>query len=280
MMKNRHNSLCLFFNIEKGDVMKIYLDYLLLVNILFDFILLTSTSLILKRNVKLYRIILGSICGGFTFFILFISLSNLILFLFKMLLGLLMVIITFNFKNIKYTLNNFIYLLINSIILGGGLYLFNISKNYTNDGLIFFNTNKTTSLYLLLIIGSIIIFLYTKAIKKYNSYFKKCYKVDLYISDKIYKCNGYLDTGNRLIDPYSHKPIILTSNKNIKFKNVIFVPYKSLNNNNVLKCMKIDKIYIEEIGFKYNVMLGKSELSFGIEGVDLLLNDKLLEENK
>ena len=106
--------------------MKIYLDYVFFINFIFDFILLFKTKVLLKRNVKIKRIILGSFIGTFSIFILFISMPSFIFFLSKMFFGLIMVIITFKFKDIKYTLNNFFYLMILSIILGGFLYFLNI----------------------------------------------------------------------------------------------------------------------------------------------------------
>ena len=110
--------------------MKIYLDYVFFINFIFDFILLFTTKVLLKRNVKIKRIILGSFIGTFSIFILFISMPSLIFFISKMFFGLIMVIITFKFKDIKYTLNNFFYLMILSIILGGFLYFLNIEAGY------------------------------------------------------------------------------------------------------------------------------------------------------
>ena len=53
--------------------MKIYLDYVFFINFIFDFILLFTTKVLLKRNVKIKRIILGSFIGTFSIFILFIK---------------------------------------------------------------------------------------------------------------------------------------------------------------------------------------------------------------
>ena len=61
--------------------MKIYLDYVFFINFIFDFILLFTTKIILKRNVKITRIILGSFVGTFSIVILFISMPSFIFFL-------------------------------------------------------------------------------------------------------------------------------------------------------------------------------------------------------
>lgn len=86
--------------------MKIYIDLVLFLNFAFDFILLITTSILLKRNTKLIRIFLGSLIGSITIIILFIPFTTISLFIMKIILSILIIIITFGFKDIKYTLNN------------------------------------------------------------------------------------------------------------------------------------------------------------------------------
>ena len=72
-----------------------------------------------------------------------------------------------------------------------------------------------------------------------------------------------------LKDPYFNKPIVLIYSNKIKFKDIIYVPYKTLNNKSLLECIIVDKIYIKDIGYKYNVMIGKSNDKFSIDGIDM-----------
>ena len=53
--------------------MTIYIDYIFFINFLFDLILLYGINIILKRNTSRARLLLGSIFGGLTIFILFMS---------------------------------------------------------------------------------------------------------------------------------------------------------------------------------------------------------------
>ncbi len=258
--------------------MKIYLDYVFFINFLFDFILLLTISIILKRNIKLKRIIIGSIYGGISTFIMFLEISSYLYFILKLLTGLLMIIITFKYKDIKYTVTNYIYLLILSILLGGSLYLINIEIGYEHIGMLFFTNGKKVNSIILLLISIIIMIIYAKTLKKYKKEINLYYKVDLYINNKILKLNGYLDTGNKLSSIYSNKPICII-NKDIltNIDNFIYVPYNTINGNSIMKCIKVDKIYISNIGFKYNVLIGISNDKFLLEGVDIILNINLLE---
>ena len=83
----------------------------------------------------------------------------------KMLLGVLMVIICFSYKSFRYTLNNFIYLVILSVILGGGLYLINTEIGYSNVGMIFFANGNGVNLFVLILIGFVVVLFYSKYVK-------------------------------------------------------------------------------------------------------------------
>ena len=82
--------------------MKIYLDLIMVLNFSLDFILLLSVSLILKRNIKIVRIMLGAFIGGISILLLFMNINSLMLFLLKLLISIVMVLVTFKYRNIKY----------------------------------------------------------------------------------------------------------------------------------------------------------------------------------
>ena len=106
------------------------------------------------------------------------------------------------------------------------------------------------------------------------------YKVKIVLKDKKeYILNGFLDTGNKLVDPVSNKPIILLEKGILKEDNKLFyyIPFNSLNNHNLLKCLKPE--YIEIANKKYkNYLIGICDKKFNMEGVKCILNNKLMEE--
>lgn len=260
-----------------GDIVIVYVDLVLLLNIAMDFLLLLSVSITLKRNVKFYRIILGSIVGGMSVIFLFIKLNNFDLFLLKNIVSILMVLTTFSFKNIKYFFNNLLYLYLSSIILGGGIYLLDIQVNYKNQGLLFINSEFSLSFIVLLIISPLIIYGYIKSMKKMRQDYSNFYKVDVIYKNKKYKFNAVLDTGNRLYDPYKRRPIVIASTNKIKidYENSILVPYNTASGNSILKCVVVDKLIIDGKE-KKRVLLGIINKQFNIEGVDMLLHNDLI----
>ena len=258
--------------------MTIYLDYVFFINFLFDFIILYGINTILKRNAKLKRIILGALFGGLSVFILFLSIGGLLFFFIKMFLGIVMLIITFSYKSIKYTFINLVYLIVLSIILGGSLYLINIERGEASSGVIFFTNGFSLNNILILMVSIFIIVLYVRLSKSYKNNLSNLYSVTLYNGSDILNLIGYLDTGNNLYDPYFDKPIlVLNKNINLESDKYIYVPYNTISGNGLMKCFFIDKIFIKDIGYKYNVLIGLSNDKFLLGNVDIILHREMIQ---
>lgn len=267
----------LYYN-NGGDIIRVYVDLVIILNIAMDFLLLLSVSIILKRNVKIYRIVLGGLTGGISVIFLFLSLNNLYLFLFKLLISILMILVTFSFKNIKYFFNNLLYLYLSSIILGGGIYFLDIQLNYDNNGLLFLNSGFSLNIVVLLIISPFIIYGYIKSMKNMKRNYNNFYKVDIIYKNKKYKFNAFLDTGNRLYDPYKKRPIVIVNTNKIKldYENSILVPYGTASGRGILKCVVVDKMIIDSKDELSNVLVGVCKDKFNIEGVDMLIHNDLI----
>lgn len=196
---------------------------------------------------------------------LFTSINRLLL---ELITIILMITIAFKYKNIRYFLTNILYTYILSILLGGLIYLFN-SKVTLN---IYLN-------YLVIIVLSIeVMTLYIKENKKIKNTYNNYYKVDIYFKDKEkISLIGFLDTGNNLYDPYKKRPIILVDKKYQKEDKFILVPYHTINGEGLLKCIKPEKVYIEKIGYKTNLLVAFSSSPSTINGVEVLLHKDLMK---
>ena len=253
--------------------MKIYIDLVFLLNFFFDFSLLFLVSYILKRHIKIYRIFLGSIVGSISIFFLFLPLSTISLFLLKIITSILITITTFGYKNEKYFKKNFLYLYIISIILGGVLYFLNMTFSYNN--------NELSINFIILIISSpIITYLYLKEQRNYKNIYTLIHKIEFNLDGINHIYNAYLDTGNKLSDPYLKRPIILIYDKHISFKyeESILVPYKTLEHEGVIKCKKVKEFKIDDKYIKKDILIGLSKDSFNIEGIECIMPNKLKEE--
>lgn len=250
--------------------MKIYIDVVLFINFSFDLLILLTTSIVLKRNAKFYKLMLGAFVGSLSILFLFIKITSFQLFLLKILISILMLLISFGYKNIKYFLKNILFLYTVSIILGGFLYFLSITFSYKNTGLVFYFKGLSINYIFLLISSPIILYIYIKESKMFKRIHNNIYRVKLEVENKIYELNGFMDTGNNLVDPYFYKPIILI-NKKIKSKKNIIVPCSVALGNGSLNCVKGKLIYKNRT---YDVYVGTC-FKINIDGVDCLLNNKL-----
>lgn len=273
--------MCLFLYLYRGDKMKIYVDLIVLLNFFLDFILLLSVSLILKRNTRVIRLLLGSLVGAVSILSLFVSINSLELFFFKIFISILMILISFGFKNFRYTFNNLIYLYLVSIILGGFLYFINDELSYKNTGLVFFHNGFSINWIIIVFLSPILIFFYVKNQRKQKEEISKNYEVDITFLNGVTKhLIGFLDTGNNLFDPYKKRPIIVIDKKVLgSYKpRCILVPCLTVNKESMLRCFRVKKIVVNRKIIEDECLVGISDNNFKIDGVDLLLHKKIIKE--
>ena len=260
--------------------MKLYVDLIFLLNFGFDFMLLLSVSVLLKRKASFKRLILGSLIGAMTIFSLFVSLTSWQLFFIKLGMSILMVLSTFSYKNIRYVLKNLGYLYMTSIVLGGFLYYLNIQFSYKQDGLVFYHHGLSINFIVLVLFSPFILYNYVKQGKELKQVIQYYYQMRVFFKDMRFELTGYLDTGNILEDPYFHHPILIV-NAGIIPENLIskyiYVPVSTVNHHQVMRCFFVDRIEIEGVGTRNHVLLGISPERIVFDGVDALLQSKILE---
>lgn len=249
--------------------MTVYIDLVCIINFIYDFLILLTVSFTLKRNRKIYNYILSSLIGVLSIFLLFLKINKIVLFLLKILISVIMVIVAFGYKSIKYTISNIIYFYITSIILAGFLYL--IKGNSSN-----FNLNYIV----LLIIGPIILFIYYKSNKRLKNTYSDYYKIKIVFDNIEYNLVSFYDNGNNLKDPISRKSIIIVGNNRLEkiynIRSPVYVPVITVKGTHLMKCFKPSYIILNDKKI-YNYLIGESSIKFS-DGVECLLNKSLKED--
>ena len=77
-----------------------------------------------------------------------------------------------------------------------------------------------------------------------NNY-SKYHNVKLYFDNKSISCVGYVDTGNKVIDPYLKRKIILINKEYNSKAHYIYVPINTVNSVGMIKCLKLEKLEID-----------------------------------
>jgi len=273
--------LYFFYNIL-GDYMKIYVDLVLLLNFGFDLVLLFGVAIILRRQTTLKRLLFGALVGSITVLFMFIEISSLMLFFLKIIISIFMVLIVFGYHDIKYLGNNLFYLYTSSILLGGFLYFLNLQFSYKNEGLVFYFEGLSVNVVVLIVLSPIIIYAYVKQGLLLKNHYSNYYNVDIYFRDgNVIPVTAFMDTGNKLEDPYKRRPIILLNKELVKLdynrEKIVLVPYDAINHHGLLKCIIPEKIFIQGVGFREDFLIGLSNEKIMIDGVDCILHSKVLE---
>ena len=126
--------------------MTIYVDIVLLINFIMDLYILSGVKFLLKLDTKIIRILFGAIIGSLSTFLLFFNLSTTLLNVFKIIISIIMILVSFG----KYKFfERIFYMYIVSIILGGSIYLINNSLGYSVSGFIFVNNGHSINLIIL-----------------------------------------------------------------------------------------------------------------------------------
>ncbi len=261
--------------------MKIYVDLILILNFTFDFLLLLVVNIILRRNIPLYKIMIGAFIGSLSILFLFFKMSTFTLFILKIVISLIMILITFGYHNLKYLFRNLLYLYTASMILGGFLYFLNVEFSYKQTGLVFYHNGLSINFIFLIIFSPIILYIYIKQAIKLKNTYSNYYQISLFVKSKKLNLIGYLDTGLTLVDPIKKRPVLLVSKKDLKLDvsdlKTFYIPYQTINEKNILKAIIVDKVEIKGIGIKENVVVGIIEEEIKIDGINCILPEKLLE---
>lgn len=238
----------------------IYIDELIFLNFVIDYILLSILKSIMKLNTKRIRIIFACLIGEMSIIYLFINMSNFTLNIFKVILCSIMIFVAFGYINFKEYIKNIIYFYILSFFLGGCL-------------LYFKSLNLIKYNYFILLVPVImkVYKFFTYNLKNIINY---RYRVNIYLNNgKIIYLNGFMDSGNSLIDPFSNKKVIII-NKDVG-EDFYLVPYRTIDSESLIKCFKPRKVYIDGIGERNDVVVGVINKKFN--GFNCLLNYKLME---
>ena len=241
--------------------MKMYIEFIYIINFLLDFMILYGTKRLLKINKSNIRIVLSSSVGMMSTLLIYIKISSIELFIIKIIFSFIMIIVAFGFNNI---IKNTIYFYLLSIILGGMIYLFDFDVGlYTN--------------FIVIVVGSpIVLFLIVKELINHKYNINDKYSVSIIYNKKTYRLEGFVDTGNKLESPISKKSVILVNLK-INTNKLIYIPYKALNTSGVIPCIRPDKVIVNDKIID-NCLIGLSKDKFELNGCNCILPNKIKED--
>jgi stage II sporulation protein GA (sporulation sigma-E factor processing peptidase) len=208
---------------EREKKVEIYLDAVWLLNFLLDFMILLLTQWIVKDNTRRLRIMLGAFIASILVPItIYYPESFLTAPLGKGLYSLIIVWCAFGFKNIRQYTKKLLSFYFISFALGGGLIAlhFMLGQQFETSGnaILTFKTGYGDQIsWLFVAVGFPMVWWFTKSRMDRHANEKIQYdqlcRVTIQLKGKRFSTDGYIDSGNQLVDPFSRKPVIICDQK-------------------------------------------------------------------
>ncbi|MBP0979727.1 MAG: sigma-E processing peptidase SpoIIGA [Oscillospiraceae bacterium] len=286
--------------------MTIYIDILIITNIIINYFLLLLTTKFCLYKPKRKNILLASIVGGiYSLVNLLPELSFIFIFLLKLISCFIMTLILFEFKNKNLLKNYYIFFIINFIFSGLMMtfwfFISPVGMNI-NNGVVYFNIS-TITLIISILIAYIIINIFVLITKKVPIEIKD-YLVEVYINNQKIKLKGFVDTGNFLCDIFSATPVVICKfdsissilptdikkiilNNNINNINFIskynlrLIPYKTISNQEFIIALRPEKFVL----INNNKYININDVYIGLvldtdllnKNYDIILNPRLIK---
>lgn len=205
--------------------MVFYIDLILILNFLIDYLILLATSKFLKLQHKIWRLVIGATLGALyslAFFIPSLDYSQLLLS--KVALSIVIVLVSFGFSNLILFIRVIATFYLTSFILGGGVlaiqYMFNIEHEVVN-GIYVSRSSTPTLTIVIILVSAVAIWFFSnntiKSIRRKTASDESIVEVEIVLGSDNYNCKGLVDTGNRLYDPITRKPVMIVQAANISF---------------------------------------------------------------
>lgn len=193
--------------------MTLYIDLILLENIIMNYIIILATGMICRIEMKQIRIFLSSLLGAIYAIIIYVIDSKIYTSqITKIIVSICMVYIAFDSTNIKSMLKQLIIFYLTSFCFGGAAYylLYGINPNLIKSiNGVFVGTYPIKIAILGGILGFFIINIAFKIIKNKLTKKDMIYDVEIYYKEKKSRIKVILDTGNLLTDPITNIPVLI-----------------------------------------------------------------------
>lgn len=210
--------------------MTIYIDVIIVENLIMNYIILYATALITKSKISYLRIFLASLVGSLYVTIQYITNLNLYYNnIFKIILAIVMVYIAFNVKDIRKMLKKLLIFYLTTFTFGGVatylIYVIKPQELVIRNGM-YVGTYVLKVIFIGAIIGSIVLILSFKLVKNKITKKDMTCKVKIKINDKDIILNAIVDTGNMLKEPLTGNPVVVVERTSL----YEVIPKEILNN--------------------------------------------------
>lgn len=284
--------------------MTIYVDVVLIENLIMNYIILFATGLILKVKIKHVRLILSSLLGAIYSIVAYTGVLKIYSsFILKIILSIIIVYVAYNPQSVKKMCKELLFFYLTSFVFGGAafalIYIVKPQDILMKNGL-FLGTYPLKTVILAAIVAFVVIITAFTIIKSKFTKKDMICKIEVKLNNKIIKTEALIDTGNMLKEPITNTPVVVMEHtllydcmpkeilnhleeimggdfekipekiKNIYISKLKLIPFSSLGKQNgMLIGIKPEYLKIikeEQVDVKENVILGIYDKSLTKKG--------------
>lgn len=193
--------------------MTIYIDIVLIENLIMNYIILLTVAIVLKIHRNNVRILGSSLIGALYAIFAYTSTLEIYSTIFvKILLSIIMIYIGFKPQNIKILCKQILLFYLTSFVFGGAAFslLYFIKPQYIlmKNGVLL-GTYPLKTVMLSAIVGFIVVVITFKIVKNRISKKDMYCKIDISLNNKNIETIAMIDTGNLLKEPITNTPVIV-----------------------------------------------------------------------
>lgn len=193
--------------------MTIYIDVVLIENLIMNYIILFTTGLILKLKIQSIRILIASLLGAIYSIIAYTGVLKIYSsFLLKIVLSVLIVYIAFNPQNVRKMWKDLLIFYLTSFAFGGAafalIYIVKPQDIIMKNGL-FLGTYPLKTVILGAVIAFAVIIAAFSIVKSRISKKDMFCEIETKINNKIVRTRAIIDTGNMLKEPITNTPVVV-----------------------------------------------------------------------
>lgn len=264
---------------------KIYVDVLFIINFIIDYILLSVTSVFVKKTPSVFKMCLSSTIGAlFSATAFFVQMSSFFSFFYSVLIAFFMVFLAFGAKKTTLLIKDTaIFYLVCICTAGVGFSVISSGKmtqTAINNGIFYADINAYT-LLLVFVISILIIHTSTGYIKKQKIKSSYIYNVTIERNGKSVSDTALFDSANFLRDPISQKSVIIAEWQSVaplfdeaiiteaivkNPKDFLYIGCKGISDSTGMYAFSPDKVTSSEICFFEPVLVAITEKSLDKEG--------------
>lgn len=257
--------------------MEVYIEYVIFDNFVMNYLILFFTKFTVKSKIRKLNMIVSTLFGVVSAVLMpLITINFLLLIPIKLCVGVIMVLILKKYENFRQFAIHFLLFITYTFVFGGFCYaiinLFNMST--TASGIMICGFEMPMGLIMILM--AFYVYFLSKIIaytRHHNENSSLYFDVTIKNDNKNYYLRGFVDSGNKLYDTESNKPIVV-----ISFKTFCRLFSKAPIENYFLN--KPEKLGLTDAHYINvdNVVGGGKMLVFKVDEIKIQ-HDKLIKKN-